>query len=79
MTRRVHIERLELDLRGLDPVAAEAATRELGPALQTELARRRGRFESARSIDAGSIAPSSQPNEIASSVAHRIAQRTRGS
>jgi hypothetical protein len=79
MTRRVHIERLDLDLRGLDPVAAEAATRELGPALQAELARRSGPFESARNLDAGSIAPSSQPNEIASRIAHRIAQRTRGS
>jgi hypothetical protein len=78
MTRRIHIERLELDLRGLDPKAAESAARTLGPSLQMELARRRGRFESAPRIEAGGIAPSTQPREIAARLAHRVALRTRG-
>jgi hypothetical protein len=37
MTRSVHIDRLDLDLRGIDPVLAEAAVRLLGPALEARL------------------------------------------
>ena len=37
MKRSVHIDRLDLDLRGIDPVLAEAATRLLGPALEARL------------------------------------------
>ena len=55
MTRRVQIKRLEIDLRGMDPKVAEAATRKLGPALERALARRRGDFESARHMNAGGI------------------------
>lgn len=79
MTRRIHIDRLELDLRGIDPKTAEAATRRLGPALERALAQRRGRFDSARRSDAGGIAPSSESHDVASGLAHRIAERVRRS
>jgi hypothetical protein len=77
VTRRIHIKRLELDLRGVDPKTAEAATRRLGPSLERALAQRRGHFDSAHHIDAGGIAPSNQSHDIASSLAHRIAQRVK--
>ncbi|MCE4555801.1 hypothetical protein [Pelomonas cellulosilytica] len=35
--KRIHIERLDLDLRGIDPALAEAAVRLLGPALEARL------------------------------------------
>jgi hypothetical protein len=79
MSRRIHIERLELDLRGIDPKTAEAATRRLGPSLEKALAQRRGRFDSAPRIDAGSIAPASESHDVASGLAHQIAQRVRRS
>jgi hypothetical protein len=37
MKQRVHIDRLDLDLRGIDPVLAAAAVRLLGPALEARL------------------------------------------
>jgi hypothetical protein len=63
MTRRIHIDRLELDLRGIEPKTAEAATRRLGPALEKALAQRRGR----------------ESHDLASVLAQRIAQRVRRS
>jgi len=79
MTRRVRIKRLEIDLRGLDPKVAEAATRQLGPSLERALAQRRGDFESARNIDAGGIAPADHSRDVASGLAHQIARRVRRS
>jgi hypothetical protein len=79
MTRRIHIERLELDLRGIDPKTAEAATRRLGPSLERALAERRGRFDSAPRTDAGSISPAGESHDVASALAHRIAHHVRRS
>ncbi|HOM11715.1 MAG TPA: hypothetical protein PLB41_00175 [Rubrivivax sp.] len=78
MNRRVDIDRLELDLRGVDPQLAEAAVRLFGPALQAELARgieRRGigQHGSAARIDAGRIAPASQADALAARLAQRVA------
>ena len=39
MITTLRINRLSLDLRGIDPATAEAAVRLLGPALQAQLAR----------------------------------------
>jgi hypothetical protein len=63
MTRRIHIDRLELDMRGVDPKAAEAAARRLGPSLKKELAQPR----------------SQPSNDLASQLARQVAQRVRRS
>lgn len=79
MTRRIHIQRLELDLRGIDAQTAEAATRRLGPSLEAALAQRRGRFDPSSRIDAGSISPAGESRDVASALAHRIAHHVRRS
>lgn len=75
--RRVRIERVELDLRGIAPATAEAAARALGPALLEALASEPGRFAAAGRIDAGRIASAAAPR--AESLAHDIARRIAGS
>lgn len=52
MSGRVNIDRLDLDLRGVDPVLAEAAVRLLGPALEARLAGSAGRMPEGRSAHA---------------------------
>jgi hypothetical protein len=79
MSRRIVIDRLELDLRGVDPDIAEAAVRLLGPALQQQFAQAAGRIADATAIDAGRIAPPSEPQALAHSLAQRIAQSTQES
>jgi hypothetical protein len=74
MNRRLHIDRLELDLRGVDPAVAEAAVRLLGPALQAQLAHAQGPLASAARIDAGRVAASSEPQALANGLAQRIAR-----
>jgi len=76
MKRRISIDRLDLDLRGIDPAVAEAAVRLLGPALQEALGRRHGPVRNASRLDAGRVAPASEPRALAASLAQRIAQRT---
>jgi hypothetical protein len=75
MNRRISIDRLDLDLRGIDPAVAEAAVRRLGPALQEQFAERHGAINSAARIDAGGIAPVSEPRALANRLAQRIVQR----
>jgi hypothetical protein len=75
MTRRVHIEHLDLDLRGLDPALAEAAVRALGPALQQQLAASRGPWRSAAAIDAGHVPADHDAVALARGMAQRIAAR----
>ncbi|MEW6371122.1 MAG: hypothetical protein AB1584_09310 [Pseudomonadota bacterium] len=81
-TRRLHIERLELDLRGLDPAAAEAAVRQLGPALARALAAGGATASPAHMLDAGTIASPARPapdtlaGDIAKSLARRIQEST---
>ena len=79
MNRRISIDRLDLDLRGIDPAIAEAAVRLLGPALQEQFAQRQGPINTAARIDAGRIAPVSEPLALATRLAQRIAQRTQES
>jgi hypothetical protein len=76
MNRRIVIDRLDLDLRGIDPATAEAAVRLLGPALQEQFARRPARMSDAARIDAGCIAAVSGPQALADRLAQRIAQST---
>jgi butyrate kinase len=59
MKRSVHIDRLGLDLRGIDPVLAEAAVRLLGPALEARL----------------SGGPAIQRGSDAHALAHHLADR----
>ena len=74
MNRRLHIDRIDLDLRGIDPATAEVAVRLLGPALQAELAHSApGRLAASAQIDAGRIAPASGPQGLATRLAQRIA------
>ena len=38
--KRFHIDRIDLDMRGVSPAAARAAVRQLGPAIREQMARR---------------------------------------
>jgi hypothetical protein len=71
--RRLRIDRLELDLRGIGPGTADSAARALGPALARALASHRAPATGARRIDAGRIA--SKPSPVAHDLASNIAQR----
>lgn len=73
--RRLRIERLDVDLRGMEPHAAEAAARLLRPALVQALAGRRIKAISARQVDVERIAlaGAASPHAVASQVARRIA------
>ena len=78
--RRVTIERIELDLRGLAPADAEATARAVGPALARTLAGIPVRIGSTEHIEAGRIASSHAPQAeaLAAEIALRIAQRMSG-
>lgn len=77
MTRRIVIERLELDLHGIDPATAQAAARLLGPALARALRQRDFTARSAERLDAGRIdSPASpQPAALAARIAAQIARQ----
>jgi len=77
MKRRIAIERLDLDLRGIDPAVAEAAVRRLGPALREQLARPGGSIAAAARIDAGTVAPAADAQGLANRLAQRIAHSVR--
>lgn len=78
--RRVHIDRLELDLRGVSAETAEAAARALGPALAQALASHRTGIAGTERVDAGRIASpaSPSPRQLATGIAQRVAQSLRG-
>ena len=78
--RRVHIDRLELDLRGIAPAAAEAAVRALGPALARALASPGGPISPADRLDAGRLASAASPApyDLAAGIARRVARTIRG-
>ena len=73
--RRVRIERLELDVRGVAPATANAAAHALGPALARTLASRSVRVAAADRIDAGRIVGSASPDahDLVTRIARRIA------
>jgi hypothetical protein len=77
----LHIDRLELDLRGVDPATAQAAARALGPALAQALAGARlDSMASAPQLDAGRLQTTATPphQQLAVQMAQRIAGRLRG-
>jgi hypothetical protein len=77
--RRIHIQRLDVDVRGMAPHAAEATARLLRPALTQVLAGRRIEASSAKRVDAGRIAlgGAAAPHAVAHQLAQRIADKLR--
>lgn len=79
MNPRLVIDRLDLDLRGIDPALAQQAVRLLGPALQAALtAAALPRGELPRSfgrVDAGRVNAVAEPQALATALALRIAGR----
>jgi hypothetical protein len=78
--RRVHIGRLDLDLRGVDAGRAEAAARALGPALADAITPHRALGAAAERIDAGRIeSPASAgAGDLAAAIARRVADVLEG-
>jgi hypothetical protein len=74
--KRLLIDRLELDLRGIPHATAEAAARRIGPALSGALADRRLTAATTASIDAGAVVFGAAPD--ADALATRIAQQIAG-
>jgi hypothetical protein len=76
--KRLSVERLDLDLRGVSRETAEHAARLLGPALARALEGRRVTASAAESIDAGHVATqaTTDAGALAGSVAQRIAEKT---
>ena len=77
MTRLVHIDRLELELRGIPPATAETAARLYGPALAQALGGARVVTVAQGHIDAGRIdaAAGTGPGALATQMAGHIVQR----
>ena len=67
MNANLHIDRLSLDLRGIDPALAEAAVRLLGRALQAQMD---GTVRDR--VVAGRIAAISDPQALAERLAERV-------
>jgi len=78
--RRLHIDALELDLRGISPATAEALAQLLGPALAQALAQPHAPLAPAERLDAGRLASPASPSahELAAGIAQRIAGSLRG-
>lgn len=78
--RRLHIDALELDLRGIPPEIAEEAARLLGPALAQALAGQPVQALPAERLDVGELASPASPDAhvLAASIAQRIAGSLRG-
>ena len=84
--RRLRIDRLELDLRGLPPATAKAAVRALGPAFAQALARGEtagaptlSDIAPARRIDAGRVKPAASvtAHDLAAGIARRVTDAVR--
>ena len=84
--RRVHVDTIELELRGVSAGTAATAARLLGPALAQAFGGRRAAGGddvgdiNGGDIDGGRIelAASAGPETLAALLARRIAERTRG-
>jgi hypothetical protein len=74
--RRLRVDRLDLDLRGIAPSTAEAVARALGPALANALRSVRPRVTASGRLDAGRIASAASPaaTDVAAAVAKQIAR-----
>lgn len=83
-TRRLRIDRLEIDLRGMAPDTAATTASALGAALARELASGRPHLVAAERVDAGRVtspaAPGAPPDGrgLADTIARRVAARIRG-
>ena len=81
MSRRISIDRVELDLRGVDPALAEGAVRLLRTALEQQFGRHAaaagvaGTGSDLGRVDAGAAPPANEPRTLANQLARRIAQR----
>ncbi len=78
--KRLVIDRLDLDLRGVSPATAEQVARLLGPALARALRGWELHAPRHRDIDAGQISTEAapEPASLATQIAQRIAHRTSG-
>jgi hypothetical protein len=78
--KKLSIERLNLDLRGVSPATARTVAQLLGPALAQALAGRRLIDRPAASIDTGrtGIETAHDSSRLASHIARQIAARTSG-
>jgi hypothetical protein len=78
--KRLLIDRLDLDLRGVSPANAESVARLLGPALAQAMRGRQIGRSPAQEIDAGrfSVSAAPEPGELAARIAQRIADKTSG-
>jgi hypothetical protein len=76
--KKLSIERLNLDLRGVSPATARSAAQLLGSALAQALAGHRLIDRPAASIDAGrtGIETAHDPARLASHIARQIAAKT---
>jgi siderophore synthetase component len=76
--KRLSVERLNLDLRGITPATARSAARLLGPALTQALAGRSLIDRPAASIDTGrsGIETAHDSTRLASHIARQIAAKT---
>lgn len=71
MTKRIHIDRLDLSLRGVAPATAEDAARLLGPALTQALRRDSVAAPNPNNRDAAGLAA-----HVAGQLARRIAGKS---
>jgi hypothetical protein len=78
--QRLHIERLDLDLRGIAPETAQAIADALGPALARQFAQAPRSAQPAPHVDAGRLtsAASPDPAALAGRIARRIVARSSG-
>ena len=76
--KKVRIERLDLDVRGVPPAVAQAAARQLGPALARALTHRHLNARPTAQLDAGRLVVGANPGAavLAHGVAKRIADKT---
>ena len=70
MTRHVHIDRLDLSLRGISPTTAESAAQLLGPALARALRR-----DAVPAPNQDNLEAAATPDALAGHVAGQLARR----
>jgi hypothetical protein len=75
VNRRIVIDRLDLDLRGVDPEVAQQAVRLLGPALQSALARQAAPAAPESTGQPDAVGAPGTAFELAGALAQRIACR----
>lgn len=78
--QRLHIERLDLDLRGIAPETAQAIAQALGPAIARQLAQAPRSAQPAQHLDAGRLTSTASPDPaaLAGRIARRVVARSTG-